>query len=382
MSLSVLLIQNGSMASEVDVYTTLATSASIFLGLLTALIVNQLVNDRTKKARINERLRSLTSELRNQKKQREDLEQYLIEAGEELGKNRRKRTVNAQIDAFFRGSLAVDRKIHLSEFDWSRLKKEYKMYTNEELSHWEIFELADRANEARRIVEERNLRQADTFPDRVRVGLIILKRRIRRTTPMDIILGPVDIEQSEPDISRAFREVMRETNEESVLSERDTEWHQVNSKIETLNKQIDDRRQDYRSINTEDRLETLDVIVRSTVFSVIFPVTGIILNVTGWTAAVEQSLAHFDLIVIGVFWLTGLVMVFTHIHRTIQEEQDNDEPNIKKPDITVNKYPLSEERAKRRLRERGHLMDNSETVRYENDSLKSEVADSTTNEYQ
>jgi len=382
MRLSLLLIQSGSMATEVDIYTTLATSASIFLGLLTALIVNQLVNDRAKKSRIHERLRGLISELKNQNKQLEDLDQYLIETGEELGEDLHKRGINAQIDAFFRGSLAIDREIPLSEFNWSRLQEEYKMYTNEELSHWEIFELADRANEAKKIVEERNLRQANTFSKRVRVGLTILKRRIRKTTLMDIILGPEKINESEPDISAAFREVMRETNEESVLSERDAEWHRVNSKIESLNAEIDERWQDYQSINTENRLNTLFVIAISTLLSVILPVVGMVLNVTGLTLSVPHSLNHLDLTLIGIFWAVGLVIVFVHIYRIIQEEQNDKEPDIERPDITAKKHPLSEERAKSRLRERENMTDDSETTRYVNKSLISEEEHSPSSEDQ
>lgn len=370
------------MATEVDIYTTLATSASIFLGLLTALIVNQLVNDRAKKSRIHERLRGLISELKNQNKQLEDLDQYLIETGEELGEDLHKRGINAQIDAFFRGSLAIDREIPLSEFNWSRLQEEYKMYTNEELSHWEIFELADRANEAKKIVEERNLRQANTFSKRVRVGLTILKRRIRKTTLMDIILGPEKINESEPDLSAAFREVMRETNEESVLSERDAEWHRVNSKIESLNAEIDGRWQDYQSINTENRLNTLFVIAISTLLSVILPVVGMVLNVTGLTLSVPHSLNHLDLTLIGIFWAVGLVIVFVHIYRIIQEEQNDKEPDIERPDITAKKHPLSEERAKSRLRERENMTDDSETTRYVNKSLISEEEHSPSSEDQ
>lgn len=382
MRLSLLLIQSGSMATEVDIYTTLATSASIFLGLLTALIVNQLVNDRAKKSRIHERLRGLISELKNQNKQLEDLDQYLIETGEELGEDLHKRGINAQIDAFFRGSLAIDREIPLSEFNWSRLQEEYKMYTNEELSHWEIFELADRANEAKKIVEERNLRQANTFSKRVRVGLTILKRRIRKTTLMDIILGPEKINESEPDISAAFREVMRETNEESVLSERDAEWHRVNSKIESLNAEIDERWQDYQSINTENRLNTLFVIAISTLLSVILPVVGMVLNVTGLTLSVPHSLNHLDLTLIGIFWAVGLVIVFVHIYRIIQEEQNDKEPDIERPDIRAKKHPLSEQRAKSRLRERENMTDDSETTRYVNKSLISEEEHSPSSEDQ
>ncbi len=137
------------MVTEATAYTTLATTASIFLGLLTALIINQLVDDRAEKSRIHERLQGLTSELDNLQKQRDDLEQYLIDTGEEFGEDLHKRAINAEIDAFFQESLAIDRRIPISEFDWVRLQEEYEAYTNEELSHWEIFELADRADEAR-----------------------------------------------------------------------------------------------------------------------------------------------------------------------------------------------------------------------------------------
>ena len=367
------------MATEATAYTTLATTASIFLGLLTALIVNQLVDDRAEKSRIHERLQGLTSELDKLQKQRYNLEQYLVDRGEEFGEDLHKRTINAEIDTFFQESLATDRGIPISEFDWVRLQEEYEAHTGEELSHWEIFELADRADEARKIVEERNLRYADTFGKRVIVGLTILKRRIRQTTLMDIILGPEATDNQAPDLSTALREVMRDTTQESVISDRDAEWHRINSEIESLNAEIDDRWQDYRAINAEDRLKTLTVIARSAFLSVILPLVGLVLYVTDWTLSVPRPLHHLDLLLIGLCWVSGIVIVFKHIYQIIQKELDDKEPDVERPDITVNKHPLSEERAKQRLREREGMDSDSETVRYVSESENPDSADSISN---
>ena len=368
-----------NVATEAATYTTLATSASIFLGLLTALIINQLVDDRAEKSRIHERVRGLTSELSTLQEQREDLEQYLIDEGERFGEELHKKNINSEIDAFFQGSLALDNKIPISEFDWIRLKEEYGAYKDEELSHWEIFELADRGDEAWKIVEERDLRHADTFRKRVSVGLTILKNRIRQTTLMDIVLGPDSTDDQAQDLSTAFREVMKETTQETVISDRDAEWHRVNSKIESLNAEIDDRWQDYQAINTEDRLTTLAVIAFSASLSVILPLIGLVLNVTGWTLSVPQRLNHLDLLLIGLFWVFGIVAVFNHIYQIIQNERDDEEPDIDRPDISINKHPLSEERAKQRLREREGMDSDFETVRYVSRSENPDAADSISN---
>jgi len=367
------------VATEATAYTTLATSASIFLGLLTALIVNQLVDDRAEKSRIHERLRGLTSELNTLQEQREDLEQYLIDQGEEFVEELHKRHINSEIEAFFRGSLALDRKIPISEFDWICLKEEYEAYKNTELSHWEIFELADRVDEAWKIVEKRNLRYADTFRKRLSVGLTILKRRIRQTRLMDIVLGPEVTDDQAQDRSTAFREVIKETTQDSIISDRDAEWHRVNSNIESLNAEIDDRWQDYQAINTEDRLNTLAVIACSTFLSVILPLVGLVLNVTDWTLPVPQYLNHLDLLLIGLCWVFGIALVFKHIYQVIENELDDEEPDIDRPDIEVNKHPLSEERAKRRLIEREGMDSDSETVRYVNTSENPDAADSISN---
>lgn len=367
------------MATEATAYTTLATTASIFLGLLTALIVNQLVDDRAEKSRIHERIRGLTSELDNLQKQRDDLEQYLIDEGEEYGEDLHKRAVNAEIDEFFQGSLAIDRRIPISEFDWERLQEEYEAYTNEELSHWEIFELADRFDEARKIVEMRNLRNADTFRKRVSVGLSILKRWIRQITLLDFILVPEATDDQSPDLSDELRDVMNDINIESVISDRDAEWHRVNSKIKSINAEIDDRWQDYQAVNTEDRLCTLTVIACSTFLSVIIPLVGLLLNVADWTLSVSGPLNHLDLFLIGLFWVSGIALVFNHIYQNIQEELDDEEPDIDRPEITGNKHPHSEERAKQRLREREGMDTDSETVRYVNKSENPKGEDSKSN---
>lgn len=300
-----------------SLYASLAASASVFIGILTALLVSDLSNIKAEQSRIRRRVEAIDSRLRSLRYQREVLEDRLDNIEEIWEEERAKKQAEEQVDDFI--DYAED-NITQSDFTPRMILQEFADFIDAEVGNLndnQKDELRNKRDDIERAFE----------PPKPDPFLGISHNLHREITP---ITKPeyVQIEQQ-----RQLRRDEKYTRDDRQLIQTITEMrslHREREKLETR----------YRSLDPASIVHTLLVSVVAIIASVVVPSVFLAFRVTD---TVLVPLPNWvEPTAVFLLWAVGLALVFFYLGRKLWQDPDKlpEEPEM---ETSMGKYSSNDD---------------------------------------
>ena len=292
------------MADIVSLYTALAGAASVFIGLMSALIVNQLISQHNQREELWQRIQYIDSNLGSYSKERKK----------------------------------YSKSLHSLEKQWK---------------------LEDMSNKAEKEVEE-YLSDADleeNSPQELLFGLIDELGGIPAAHQQLFWdeISPEDNPAAEPykkavsnpqSLPEAMMIQEKDIFKYRLYNLRYKEWLRANRQIDSMNNERQTLKSKFESLEPSHHTKEMYILIGSVTLSVFVPLLTHLLIVTNKEISVG-SLSDAEPIIVFSSWTVGLALVIYYLYRMVRDDIDSIDEN---PDIESREYqpeylpdPLDEE---------------------------------------
>ena len=278
-------------------YGVLATTASIFVGILTAYLVTRLSDLKTERSQIKRRIESLDAELETLIQNRSNTVDILQSTEERWEVEQ----AQDEVDNFIEYDVGSEWSPNPSDIDLEDAANALRQHrAGDDLTHTHLEELRDRWNE---IVDE--LRPTQTrhgMPVELPSSVTTPEEYTAANWIMDALWEIYDRE--------------RYDREGSNLSEIHVSINQLGDKREVLIEQ-------YESLNPEQLQNSLRATIVPIVLSVVLPLTVRLLHELGWVINVAARDAWIEPICVFLIWMVGFCWTLLFVwNRVIGTDND------------------------------------------------------------
>ncbi|WP_152423338.1 hypothetical protein [Haloterrigena salina] len=287
-------------------YTALATSASVFIGILTALLASNLSNLNVQREQIERRIETIDSRLTNLNTQYEHFRDTLEEIRDQEEASQRREQAQDEVDEFLEDYVGNEFDINPDDLTPSRLQREFVEYLG-----------VDRLNE-----EQHDVLQ-EHFED-VQTALTSSSGFMGNAPPS----APID---SEIMASNHQIEHQWQIHTEERFNRNYRRWIQTMTEIQSLRDERQRLVSRYESLDPSRIRAILRITIVTIIISVGVPLVAYLFRVSEVTIAQELPL-WIEPTSIFVIWACGLIFVFKHLREQLNEGDEN-LPN--EPDITL-----------------------------------------------
>lgn len=334
------------MVFDLRLYGSLAASASVFIGILGALLVNRAINQRSELRQIENRLQRISTELEEVGPEREALRDYLIRTwDDELEDERLREQIRENIEEFIHDYIGKMRYVDIEEFNWDSYVDAYGEYADDDdMGAYVRNRLREYYPEAFWAMAKFSIARADDWRTKLERLVFLIRWRIRRYRKDFSVFQLVRPASSVVDDPRHSPDY-----NEQLFSERDTEWHQANFRVSALNSEWEDLIDRHESITETSYTWSLLVLGGGIVFSVVVPLFSYLLHVTGDTITGPLVIAENEAYLVFVVWFGGLALILVQVWDELRRMQESDRPD--QPELREEEHPLSREERFRRLEE-------------------------------
>lgn len=285
-----------------EFYAALAGAASVFIGILTAMLVSNISNTRTEQAQILHRIKTIDSRLESLDQQREELEEEIEDILWVMEKEDLEEDAEVRVSEFIDEYVGYDYSPDPNSVDLESATKAFADY--EGMSKKEV--------------------QADEFlTDELEARLDDIRRRLSgRSAKAD--LQP----SSEQVAAQQQMDTQRRIHQREQHNNYQNRWHQTKSDIQALQNERAKLTPRFEAIGTteEDLLRAIGV---ASIFSVVLPLFAYWIRVSGFVI-IRNVPVWFEPTGIILIWVIGLVYVFNHLREQLDEDGGElpDEPEV------------------------------------------------------
>lgn len=295
-------------------YAALAGAASVFIGILTALLASNLSNLNTQRERIERRIETIDARLENLDTQYEHFRDTLEKIREQEEVTQRREQAQDQVDEFIEEYVGIEFDINPDELTPERLQYELAQYLGE--------------NE---LNEEQHEVLQDRFED-VQDAL----------TPSSGLMGDVDLNLTDPSLIASNRQIEHQwqIHTEERYNRNYRRWVQTMTEIRSLQDERERLLGRHESLDPSRIRESLRVTVVTIILSVGVPVFAYLLQVSNIVIAPNLQ-PWVKPTAIFVIWVVGLIYVFKHLRDQLAGD-GGEVPN--EPEISLDEEtPATEE---------------------------------------
>lgn len=327
-------------------YDALAGSASIFIGILAALLVNRIISDENDRSQIRQRVDYINSSSEGLEQRRDEIDNRLEALFADEHKQNQRETANDYLDDFISKIRKEELEIDDGEHIYPIIADKFESFVGEDdWSDW-AFQIA----------------------------------LIERFNEISAALGKED-NAYEKQIGWEFRK-LRQTLEQHqrglILDQRVADRRSLNRelrKLENLYNRLDSR---YEALNISKHRKLLGVLAAGLVLSVGVPLLTHAAHVVG-PVQTSSTVAYIEPISVVVSWVVGLLLVIVWIFIDTDPDKEEELDDLEEVELTTftedlpnlieipDSVPKSkwDDYAKDRLKQ-------GETVRYINEGFRDE----------
>lgn len=284
-------------------YGSLATSASVFIGILTALLTSKLTNLVSERNRIDRRVRAIDSRLRGLSRERDQLEERIENIEEAWREQELQEEAEEQVDDFIEKYIG-------DEYD-------------PDPDDVEIIDIVNAfANYAGISVTEINEYQEESIRNRHED----IVAELRPT------LGAIDFGSMDIPTDPTYHQIEQQWTiyEREQYNQNERQWIEIKAEIRGLRRERQKLEDRHQSIDIGQIRSTLNASAVAIGFAVFVPLLAYFVRETGFTIIPAPIVAETVLVFLA--WVFGLGYVLLQIRKQIKNEGDQDGlPD--KPDI-------------------------------------------------
>jgi hypothetical protein len=276
-------------------YGVLATTASIFVGILTAYLITRLSDLKAGRSRIRRQADAINTELESLKTNREERVRTLVET-----QNRWEReTAEDQVDSFI--SFNVGREWNPSP------------------------DAIDPADALDALVQYRDLSEDEVIQHHYDVLVSRWDEIAEKLQPRPF--GQVDpgklIDTSEMDAANAVRGTLWDIYDREQYDLHDTQVADSTRQIETLEDQRENLHNEYDSLDPQDLQDSIKAMIVPIFLSVILPVLIRFLHEIGFVVSELTSVAFLEPWIVLIAWLLGFFWTLIFIWNRVQNVNED-----------------------------------------------------------
>lgn len=274
-------------------YGVLATTASIFVGILTAYLVTRLSDLKSERERVKRRIAAIDTELEILKTRHE----FRIENIQATEERWQQEEAADQVDNFISYNVGDEWSPPPDDVevqDAVNAMIEYRNITEDELIQTHVDTLEERWDE---VIDE------------------------LETTPYGIAAS---VAVSEPAYEAAnwIRETLWEIYEQEKYDSHDTEALNIQRKAEELEERRAALEDQYDSLDPEQLEESVKATIVPIGLSVVLPLFIRLLHELGWTVSVPYPWNFLEPVLVWIAWLIGFLWTLNFVWTRIQETDD------------------------------------------------------------
>ncbi|WP_435551934.1 hypothetical protein [Natrinema sp. CGMCC1.2065] len=285
-------------------YTALATSASVFIGILTALLASNLSNHNVQRKRIERRIEIIDARLTNLNTQYEHFRDTLEEIREREEASQRHEQAQDQVDEFIQDHVGSEFDISPDDLTPRRLQREFAEYLG-----------VDSLNE-----EQHNILQ-EHFGD--------IQEALTSTSSLYRMDG--SFTQVDPEIMASNHQIEQQwqIHTEERFNRNYRQWIETMTEIRSFQDERKRLVSRYESLDPSQIREILRATVATIILSIGGPLVAYLLRVSGVTIA-KGFPQWIEPTFIFTLWACGLIYVFKHLRDKLNQEGGElpDEPDI------------------------------------------------------
>jgi uncharacterized protein YukE len=286
-------------------YGTLAAAASVFIGILTALLASNLSNLNAQRERIEQRIETIDAQLENLDIQYNHFKDTLDEIREQEAANQRREQAEEQIDRFIEEHVGVEFDISPEDLSPRKVQREFADYLGQD----QLFE------EQHNVLQER-------YED--------IESALTPTSPFAMASIP-DEAFVDSEIIASNHQIANqwEIHQEERFNRNYRRWVQTMTEIRSLQDERERLVDRHESLDPSRIRGSLRATVVTIILSIGVPVLAYLFRVSGVVMAPNIQ-TWIEPTVIFAIWVGGLVYVFKHLRDQLDEENGEirDEPEV------------------------------------------------------
>jgi hypothetical protein len=302
-------------------YALLATSASVFIGVLTAVLASKISNMESEQAQIEHRIDTIDARLKSLNTQRQDLEEQideildLWERQDEISIARRK------VRKFVDNHVGDDFDPDSQNLEPEDIAEEYADY-------------ADMA--------EVEVKTDEYLMDEIKKQSDDIEQKLERdaNSAKNMIV-------QDPDASATHRqtEIQQQIHQREEYNRYQNRWHQTTTELQSLVTERNRLASQYSSIDSSTIIGALKIGVFTIFLSVVIPSVTYLFHEIDYV--VSDQPAWIEPSSIFLIWLIGLVIIFTYLRIDLNKESGGlpEQPDIEMDGKDVDDLSLTSERS-------------------------------------
>lgn len=326
-----------------SLYGSLAGAASIFIGIIAALLVNRVISSENERTQLNQRVAQINSQRLAMHERRDEIDERLEALFDSSLKDQINQRANQDLDEFLEEHQNEDFDINDDNNRYFAILDEFRTCIDEDdWSEWHYTNaLIERFSE---VLEELDIQGTS--------GYTTLEWEIRK-----------------------LRDSIEETNRHLIQDHRITDRRALNQNLRELEQLYDWISSRYSSLDVSQHEASLKVLIKSLVASVVVPLIFYTLHVVGPVITSSPLLAGVEVLSVLLVWIGGLALVISHIHSEIQKETQDEIEDLYEvqvdtfaeslPNLVEIPENISPHQREEYVQEQ---MKSQETVRYVNES--------------
>jgi hypothetical protein len=275
-------------------YAALAGAASVFIGILTALLAGNISNLNIQRVRIERRIEAIDARLENLDTQYNHFRNVLEEIREQENASQRREEAQEQVDEFIQEYVGTEFDIDPQELTADRLQSELTQYIGGD----------DLNEEQQEVLQER-------FED--------VKNILRQSSGLPLVIDS-DFSLTDSSIVASSRQIENqwEIHTEERFNRNYRRWIQTMTEIRSLQDERDRLVDRHESLDPSHIKESLRITVVTIILSVGVPVFAYFLRVSE-IVIYPISQKWVEPTIVLFIWISGLVCVFSHLRSQLSE---------------------------------------------------------------
>lgn len=287
-------------------YAAIATAASVFIGILTALLASNLSNRDTERSQILHRIQEIDSRLDGLDDQRKELEEQIEDVQWSLEKDDLEREATQRVRQFINEHVMEDFSPSVDDLDLDRVTKEFADYEG---------------------IEEKDVCGNEFLIDELEDRLHEIKHEAGVLDDTD---KPFIHKTAEEIAAHQQMDVQHRIHLQDQYNQFQNRWHQTKTDIQALQNERTRLTPRYEALKAADA-DLLRPILWSIVLSVGIPLFVYFLRASG-IVLLPKAPIWLETGVVSIFWVSGFVYVFSNL---ISELNKNVKDLPKEPDIPI-----------------------------------------------
>jgi predicted nucleic acid-binding Zn-ribbon protein len=289
-------------------YASLAASASVFIGILTAILASKVSNLKSERNQIEHRTETIDARLESLDEQKEELEEHIEEILELWEHEDELEYARKQVNEFIEKYVGDEFTANPESLTLEDIAEAYADFADKP-------EIDIKTDEY--VLDELEKRSDDIKQE-------LGGRKSPMTAEADMV----------PDADSAATH--RQTEAQQRIHQREEynryqhRWHQTKTELQSLQTERDRLESRYSSLDSSPIVSTLWIGVGTIILSVVSPSVAYLLREIGFTLIKLQSWVEPTLIF--SLWVIGLTLIFYHLYAELDERPDK-LPND--PDVDV-----------------------------------------------